>query len=711
MKAPPFLLGATLVFWGWQTGFLAVGSLLAVMLEGARVIGARWEMADEDFHRIWNFCTLLILGAGIFAFGTSEGPGGFSDLFRGATVAAGTKIGLSGEHTAIALLRWLPMLLFPFVAAQAFSTAETVPLTAVSIILRWRQRRERQAGRPVPPGRRVDVFYPYFIICLFAASIRAYRGDEAFFWGQCVLLAWALWPLRSRRFGGGIWLATLALAMGIGYFSQNTLVRWEQRMNAYNAQWLAGLWRPRADPTQRTTALGQIGRLKLSGKIVLRVFPPGGTPPPTYLREACYQDFRRETWSASINHDPFERIEHAGTNDSTWFLVPGKTNPATVQIACYLAGTAKESHDPAGLLPLPTGSGRLENLNAFLLFANKTGAVLAEGPGLVIFDAWYGPGATMDSPPTNWDSAVPTNERPALDQVIAEMKLPALDRARRLQAVQGFFQNQFTYSTWLGPDKRPDTNTTPLGRFLLHSRSGHCEYFATATVLLLRELGIPARYAVGYTVHETARRGYVVRERDAHAWCLVWNPEAKTWEDFDTTPASWVAEEGKRAGWLQNLSDLWSAAGFQIAKFRWGRTEWRRYFLWALVPVLALLLYQILFRRGRKRRRRRSAADGAARMVWPGLDSEFYQLEKQLAGRGVPRQVSEPLPDWLERALADPALKDLRPPLDELLRLHYRYRFDPRGLDPAERQALEREAKACLDLLARLESGVRSVRE
>jgi hypothetical protein len=703
MKAPPFLLGATLLFWGWQTGFLAAGALLAMALEGSRFVNTRWDLVDEEFYRVWNFCTLLILAAGIFAFGTNTGPGGFGGLMSGPAIAVGTKVGLTSERTAMALLRWTPMLLFPLVAAQAFSAAESVPLTAVSIILRWCRRRELKAGRPAPSGPRVDLFYPYFIVCLFAASIRANLGDETFFWGQCALLAWALWPLRSRRFGGVIWLATLALAIGIGYFSQNRLIYLQQRLNSYNAQWLVRFWPSRTDPSQRMTALGQIGRLKLSSRIVVRVIPAGGAPPPTYLRDASYQEFRRETWSAHKIRNPFEEIRAARTNESTWILLPGKTNTTAANIACYLTGKEKD-HGPMGLLPLPTGSGQLENLNAYLLYANKTGAVLAEGPGLVIFDALYGPGATIDSPPTNQDFMVHTNEKPALDLVIAEMKLSALDQARTLQAVQGFFQSQFTYTTWLGPDKRPGTNTTPLGQFLLHSRTGHCEYFATATVLLLRELGIPARYAVGYAVHEAARKGYVVRDRDAHAWCLAWNPETQTWQDFDTTPASWIATEGNRANLMQKFSDFWSAVGFQIAKFRWGRTEWRQYFLWALVPVLALLLYQILFRRGRKRRRRKHAAETAVLKSRPGRDSEFYQLEKQLAERGVARLASEPLSDWLERALADPSLSNLRAPLQTLLQLHYRYRFDPRGLDVVERKALEREAKACLDLLARLKT-------
>jgi protein-glutamine gamma-glutamyltransferase len=703
MKTPPFLLGATLLFWGWQTEFLAVGAIMAVVLEGSRWTKTRWDMADEDFNRIWSFSTLLILGAGIFALGSNTGPAGFGGLLSGPAIAVGTKVGLTGERTATALLRWLPMLLFPFVAAQAFSTAGTSPLAAVSIIMRLRRRRERKAGRPAPPGPRVDVLFPYFIVCLFAASIHTNRFDETFFWGQCILLAWALWPLRSRRFRVAVWSLLLVLAVGIGYVSQNGLGYLEQRLIVKGAQWMARFGRFRTDPSQRATALGQIGRLKLSGKIVVRVVPSGGAPPPTYLREASYQEFRQATWYAGGNRNKFESVSHIATNDNTWILLPDKTNHATVNLTCYLPGAAKDSGYPAGLLPLPAGSGRLENLNAYLLHQNKTGAVLAEGPGLIVFDAFYGPGATIDSPPNiRWDYLVYTNERPALDQVIAEMKLTGTNQARTLQAVQGFFQGQFTYTTWLGPEKRPGTNTTPVGQFLLNSRSGHCEYFATATVLLLRRLGIPARYAVGYAVHETARHGYVVRDRDAHAWCLVWDPEARTWMDFDTTPASWMAEESKRANFMQQISDLWSWTELQIARFRWGREEWRRYFLWTLVPVLTLLLYQILFRRGRKRHRRKPSAADAARMSWPGLDSEFYQLEKQLAVRGVTRQSSEPLSDWLARALAEPALNDLRTPLQELLQLHYRYRFDPHGLDEAERQMLERDAKACLKQLAQM---------
>ena len=356
---------------------------------------------------------------------------------------------------------------------------------------------------------------------------------------------------------------------------------------------------------------------------------------------------------------------------------------------------------------MPTGRGRLENLPAYVLQKNSEGAVLAEGPGLLIFDAHYGPGVTIDDPPeidstTNLDILVPTNEMPALDSVISEMNISSTNEEQELLAVERFFSAKFTYSLWQGPDKLATTNETALTRFLLHSRSGHCEYFATATVLLLRELGIPARYGVGYYVHEASGHGFVVRERDAHAWCLVWDKQAQIWKNFDTTPGSWVGIESNRASAMQWFSDFWSWAGFEISKLRWGQSNLREYILWMLIPVLTLLLYQIIFKRGRGRRPQPKTGKSAAAIFWPGLDSEFYLLESKLAERGVPRQPSEPLSKWLTRALADPALADLQTPLQELLRLHYCHRFDPLGLSDEEREALTRETKILLDTLSRM---------
>jgi hypothetical protein len=65
----------------------------------------------------------------------------------------------------------------------------------------------------------------------------------------------------------------------------------------------------------------------------------------------------------------------------------------------------------------------------------------------------------------------------------------------------------------------------------------------------------------------------------------------------------------------------------------------------------------------------------------------------------VARQPGEPLSGWLERALQADALAEIREPLRELLRLHYRCRFDPQGLAEADREALRRGARTVLQQL------------
>ena len=127
-------------------------------------------------------------------------------------------------------------------------------------------------------------------------------------------------------------------------------------------------------PRQSKTALGQIGRLKGSSKIVIRLEPKDGSRAPTLLREASYRTWKGPVWYSELARDKFEGV-YPAPDHTTWVLLPGKTNSAAVNIACYLPGRS-------GLLPLPPGTGRLENLSAWVVQKSDLGAVLAEGPGL-----------------------------------------------------------------------------------------------------------------------------------------------------------------------------------------------------------------------------------------------------------------------------------------------------------------------------------------
>jgi hypothetical protein len=103
----------------------------------------------------------------------------------------------------------------------------------------------------------------------------------------------------------------------------------------------------------------------------------------------------------------------------------------------------------------------------------------------------------------------------------------------------------------------------PLAYFLFTKRAGHCEYFASAMTVLLRSLGIPARYATGFLPGEfnDLAGDYIVRAADAHAWVEVYFP-GYDWITFDPTPPG----DPKHHGMFARLGMYWD--WFQ---FTWGQ--------------------------------------------------------------------------------------------------------------------------------------------
>ncbi len=73
--------------------------------------------------------------------------------------------------------------------------------------------------------------------------------------------------------------------------------------------------------------------------------------------------------------------------------------------------------------------------------------------------------------------------------------------------------------------------------FLFDAQRGYFDYHASAMVVMLRELGIPARLAVGYVleVGENEGQNIVITERDAFAWPEVYFP-SYGWIEFNPTP-------------------------------------------------------------------------------------------------------------------------------------------------------------------------------
>lgn len=107
----------------------------------------------------------------------------------------------------------------------------------------------------------------------------------------------------------------------------------------------------------------------------------------------------------------------------------------------------------------------------------------------------------------------------------------------------------------------------PLTDFLLRDRRGHCEYFASAMVVLLRSLGIPSRIVNGFYGGESNEYGgYVfLRKADAHSWVEVWFP-GFGWVTFEPTPPV-ALELRKDRSWWRTVSD--AVDNVKLWWYRW----------------------------------------------------------------------------------------------------------------------------------------------
>jgi len=98
-------------------------------------------------------------------------------------------------------------------------------------------------------------------------------------------------------------------------------------------------------------------------------------------------------------------------------------------------------------------------------------------------------------------------------------------------AVTNYLRANMQYTTSLPP--APE-GRDPILWFLFDYKKGFCNYYASAEVLLLRSVGIPARLAVGFAQGEDQDDTYIIRKRDSHAWPEVYFPNIG-WVEFEPT--------------------------------------------------------------------------------------------------------------------------------------------------------------------------------
>ncbi|MCH8855980.1 MAG: transglutaminase domain-containing protein, partial [Proteobacteria bacterium] len=120
----------------------------------------------------------------------------------------------------------------------------------------------------------------------------------------------------------------------------------------------------------------------------------------------------------------------------------------------------------------------------------------------------------------------------------------------------------------------PPGEADELVRWLDSSEPGHCELFAGSFTLLARLAGIPTRIVTGFQggTWSGFENYYMVRNRDAHAWCEVYDGKG-TWFRVDPTPGSGRLGDTADSAFSQNrlrVDTSWSAY-FDSLRILWYR--------------------------------------------------------------------------------------------------------------------------------------------
>lgn len=190
----------------------------------------------------------------------------------------------------------------------------------------------------------------------------------------------------------------------------------------------------------------------------------------------------------------------------------------------------------------PDSAPRIEG---WLLTLRADGQWMADRPVFerqrVQASAWldHAHGPRRDMPGLRDLVQLPPNANPRTLQWAAELRRqPAYAEADALTLAAAVLQHirtaGFTYTLEPGPY----TGRDAIDEFFFERKLGFCEHFASAFVVVMRALDVPARIVTGYQGGDAELQdGYlVVRQRNAHAWAEVWQP-GRGWVRVDPTTA------------------------------------------------------------------------------------------------------------------------------------------------------------------------------
>ncbi len=540
------------------------------------------------------------------------------------------------------VLEWLPLFYAPALFAQLFSVRNKLPLGTLFYSLR---------KRPQPAIYEVDFRLPYAGICLLAAGA-ANIQTPVYFLLSATMIVLVLWSAKTPQTTPLVWLLLIGSACFISYEGYHGLHRFQTQLEKQIINWLSDRM---PDPYSNRTSIGDIGVLKLSDKIQFRV----KSDLPVLLHQVSYDRYLDGTWYASVGG----------------FKLLNPTPAADAGHRLSILQTFRRS----AVLALPPGTVSISGLEQSPLYVHPLGAVkVNNAPDYAEIKVSYTD--QFESAVGKFDLMIPEFHKAWLKKIAPTVNLQGSPLAVA-KNITDYFQRNYRYSLY--SDKRRNADQALLD-FVLSDKSGHCEYFAAATVFLLRYAGVPARLANGYAVSEydADQQFFLVRSRHAHAW--AWAYIDGHWHAVDSTPSQWLEMENRSESFMQPFYDRLSNWVFRFKQWRQqkdGKLDNSKILSITLTILLVILIWRLLRNRSQLIKTRNIRGDNQIQRFAQGMDSDFYLIEQQFKNGVRHRRTGESFLAWVTR-LADPELS-------RLCHLHLRYRFDPKAITESQRKDLQ----------------------
>lgn len=629
--APPGLILASLLLWGWQTDYLLYASLMGLLLELPRFITWRIDFSNKDVNQLADLSGIIFFIVTVYVF--------FNYSF----------------HGIFKILELLPFVLFLLMLVQNYGVQNGIKTSALFISIR---RLGEHASADILYVTNIGM--PYVFICLISAS-SGNRFSNYFFGLSALIIVWLLSTKRSRRFSFITWLSIVTCTLFFAYLTQTGLTKLQSRSEAFFLALFEQYGWKSIDPERTSTSIGSLGRLKLSDRIVFRVKTDKPSPFPLYYREASYSTYEYGTWrNPKTEFDIIRKTD----NKNEWVFNKPLTDTEKVNVAIYLQAQS-------AIIPVPDDINSLAGKDLIQVETNPYGSTRIEArEGWINYKLGMSTADYTEAAPTDRDQTIPLHYHEDFRKIATELDLYTKTPEEIIEAVKQYFKENFYYSI---TQNQRFTKGRFLTEFLFQDKKGHCEYFATATALLLRQAGIPARYTIGYSVQEYSNwQGmYLVRARHAHSWTKYYLNGK--WHNLDTTPAIWAPMEAADRTILEPLMDLFSWLRYKTTggDAESGTDENQDWMLWLLIPLILYMTWRFYAKQ------RVEQSDNENKLHYSvkrfGLDSPLFPLLETLEQTADKRKSGETLLNWIARILPEGKAAHYF----DLIKLHNRYRFDP----------------------------------